>query len=105
MGSHPLRADEELMASVIDVKKADWILCNGCICNNQYWIGTEMSPWCLDRSLCLCLETSFSGVPKQDVDPKMCVICLPGLLVFPKVGCCMKTKDVLEGEELAKVPE
>jgi len=104
MGDSRLGVALDKMAKTnIDVMKKDWVVCTGCFCTNMYFTGFGMEQWCLERTTFLCLDSSFSGLPKREEDPKTCAICLPGLVVYPKVACCPMIKDVLEAEELAKV--
>merc|ERR1711939_1275109 len=70
MGQHPSNMP-------IPKYKEDFIVCSGCFC-------------CAGDAACL-------PVPPQT--PKMCGIIIPGLMCYPKFGCCITVKDMFEGEE------
>lgn len=88
----------------IKAYKKDWVICESCFCSNLYFTGTDMPEFmCLDDTTFLCMTDTCSGMKKRDSDPKICTICCPGLVVYPKPACCATLKDILEGEELEKV--
>jgi hypothetical protein len=74
--------------------------CNGnpddvCVCRCCCYSCGLVSPstCCLGQSQCCCLVSSAALPPNEDV-PCMCTLCCPGLVVCPKVGCCMNIGDI-----------
>ena len=79
-------------------KKADWIVCNGCCipgifntadyCLVPYTCcASEMTMYC-----CIVQDCNF---PCSDDVPIMLTLFLPGLMVYPKCGCCLKVEDAM----------
>jgi hypothetical protein len=89
----------------IDPMKKDWTVCSGLFFCNSYYTGMSMDQWCLERSQFLCCSSTCSGFPKHSSDPKICTICLPGLVVYPKFACCAPLKEIISAEELALVTD
>jgi hypothetical protein len=73
--------------------------CNGqpddiCVCRCfccSYGIVTPKT-FCLGQQHCCCLVSSNAFPTTEDV-PIMCTLC-PGLVICPKVGCCMTIGDI-----------
>merc|ERR1712188_263260 len=67
--------------------KKDWRLCAGCCCANNYCISCDS---CVSSQLrsCMCCGSDRSFLPIQDNIPQLCGLVIPGLICYPKCGCC-----------------
>ena len=61
-----------------------------CFCCSYGLVNPETC--CLGQQHCCCLVSSTAFPCTEDI-PCMCT-CLPGLVICPKCGCCMKIGDV-----------
>ena len=80
-------------------KKKDRTVCDATCCGGCYYETTYLKPFdCACRStsrMCCCLVSEFA-LPCADDVPKTFV--LYGLMLYPKVGCCVKVKDVMPAQ-------
>ena len=80
-------------------KKKDRIVCDSTCCGTLYYENTYLKGFeCACRSMsrqCCCLVSEFA-LPCADDVPRTFV--LYGLMLYPKVGCCVKVKDVLPAQ-------
>ena len=79
-------------------RKANWIVCAGC-CIPGIVSGAN---YCLVPYTCCASESrscfvcaSECSFPCSDDVPLMLTLLCPGLVVYPKCGCCMKVEDVM----------
>merc|ERR1712216_983358 len=77
--------------------KEDFIVCSGCFCCNNYCLMPTTC--CAQESVFLCCAGDAACLPVPPQTPKMCGIIIPGLMCYPKFGCCITVKDMFEGEE------
>merc|ERR1711934_854186 len=85
--------------------KADYKVCGGCFCTNNYCLSPD-SCCQSDLQVFLCCGSDGSCLPVVDNVPKTCSI-LPCCFVYPKFGCLPVAKELLsdDAEALAKIPE
>ena len=80
-------------------KKKDRLVCDALCCPGCYYENTYLKPFdCACRStsrMCCCL-VSECAFPCADDVPKTFVVY--GLMLYPKVGCCVKVKDVMPAQ-------
>ena len=80
-------------------KKKDRTVCDATCCGGCYYETTYLKPFdCACRStsrMCCCLVSEFA-LPCADDVPK--TFFLYGLMLYPKVGCCIKVKDVMPAQ-------
>jgi len=84
--------------------KKDWRLCFGGFCCNQYCISCDS---CVSSQLrsCMCCGSDMSCLPIQDNIPQLCGLVIPGLICYPKCGCCQPLSEYFDGPELEKFGE
>ena len=79
-------------------RKADWIVCDA-VCVPGLFNGTNycLTPYtcCASESRTCFICASDCSFPCSEDVPRMLTLCLPGLVVYPKCGCCMKVEDIM----------
>merc|ERR1711998_191727 len=91
-----LYAGDEAVLNGIDDVKEKFMLCSGCclgpVCAGN---GYLLMPFtcCYAEAQCICLGSDCS-FPCSDKVPMALTCFLPGLMVYPEVGCCKKVSDV-----------
>ena len=79
-------------------RKADWIVCDA-VCIPGLFNGTNycLAPYtcCASESRTCFICASDCSFPCSEDVPRMLTLCLPGLVVYPKCGCCAKVEDIM----------
>lgn len=68
-----------------------------CICSEGGCFIVSPTTCCQQQNQCCCLDTRCA-MPCTEKVPMICT-CLPCCVLYPKVGCCMKVKDIKEVPE------
>lgn len=78
--------------------KADWIVCGGCcipiLCNGANYCINPYTCCASEATVCFVCANDCSFPCSDDV-PCMLTLFLPGLVVYPKCGCCAKVEDIM----------
>ena len=78
--------------------KADWIVCGGCcipiLCNGANYCISPYTCCASEATVCFICANDCSFPCSDDV-PCMLTLFLPGLVVYPKCGCCAKVEDIM----------